>query len=102
MMSNDSHEYSLLCQLPRLENLDFNGTRPGKLTKSYGKSLFLMGKFTINGPFSSIFNSLCMFTRRCQYVLSDDEEIALKTEELAKNAREAQGVAAVTGLQPVA
>ena len=43
-----------------------------------------------------------MFTRRCQYVLSDDEEIALKTEELAKNAREAQGVAAVTGLQPVA
>jgi hypothetical protein len=30
-----------------------------------------------------------------------DEEIALKTEELAKNAREAQGVAAVTGLQLV-
>ena len=50
-------------------------------------------------PFSIAF---CMFTRRCQYVLSDDEEIALKTEELAKNAREAQGVAAVTGLQPVA
>jgi len=32
----------------------------GKHTKNYGKSPFLMGKSTINGPFSIAF---CMFTR---------------------------------------
>ena len=30
----------------------FGDTRPGKLTKNDGKSPFLMGKSTINGPFS--------------------------------------------------
>jgi hypothetical protein len=30
---------------------NFNFTRPGKLTKNYGKSQFLMGKSTINAHF---------------------------------------------------
>ena len=63
---------------------------------------FSMGKFTLNGPKFAIFNSV-LYVFPAGYVLSDVEEIALKTEELAKNAREAQGVAAVTGRKkPVA